>query len=103
MSLPICFLRKCPRTLNDDIPGLDGDLDPLGDVEQFLGVAVPNVSPYSSKSLIRVRCGQADFGRVCGACFRECASWEAATEQSPSWIDVHVLHLGMCCGLVLVD
>jgi hypothetical protein len=103
MSFPTCFLRKSPRTLNDDIPGLDGDLDPLGDVEQFLGVAVPNVSPCSAKSLIRVRCGQADFGRVCDACFRGCNAWEAATEQSLSWTNVHVLHLGMCCGLVLVD
>jgi hypothetical protein len=31
-------------TLNDDIPGLDGDLDPLGDFEQFLGVAVAQLS-----------------------------------------------------------
>lgn len=27
-------------TLDDDIPGLNGDLDPLGDVEQFLRVAI---------------------------------------------------------------
>lgn len=62
-------LRNCPLTLNDDIPGLDGDLDPLGDVEQFLGVAVPIVSPCPSKSLIVLRCELSDFDRRCGACF----------------------------------
>jgi hypothetical protein len=35
---------RLPLTLNDDIPGLDGDLDPLGDLEQFLGVAVVPLS-----------------------------------------------------------
>jgi hypothetical protein len=30
--------------LDDDIPGLDGDLDPLGDFEQFLRVAVKRLS-----------------------------------------------------------
>jgi hypothetical protein len=30
--------------LDDDIPGLDGDLDPLGDFEQFLRVAVVRLS-----------------------------------------------------------
>jgi hypothetical protein len=34
----------CAPTLNDDVPGLDGDLDPLGDLEQFLGVAVAQLS-----------------------------------------------------------
>jgi hypothetical protein len=32
------------RALNDDIPGLDGDLDPLGDFEQFLRVAAARLS-----------------------------------------------------------
>ena len=31
-------------TLNNDVPGLDSDLDPLGDLEQFLGMAVKNLS-----------------------------------------------------------
>lgn len=31
-------------TLDDDIPGLNGDLDPLGDFEQFLGVAIAQLS-----------------------------------------------------------
>jgi hypothetical protein len=51
-------VRTIPLTLDDDIPGLDGDLDPLGDVEQFLGVAVPNVSQSSPMSRIAaVRAG----------------------------------------------
>ena len=33
-------------TLNYDIPGLDVDLDPLGDLEQFLGVAVVPMSAH---------------------------------------------------------
>jgi len=38
------MLARLPLTLNDDIPGLDGDLDPLGDLEQFLGVAINPLS-----------------------------------------------------------
>ena len=37
---------KNPLTLNNDIPGLDGDLDPLGDLEKFLGVAVAQLSVH---------------------------------------------------------
>jgi hypothetical protein len=49
LAMHVCHqMRRCPLTLNDDIPGLDGDLDPLGDFKQFLGVTVPNVSPSSS-------------------------------------------------------
>lgn len=33
-------------TLNNDIPGLDGDLDPLRDLEKFLGVAVAQLSVH---------------------------------------------------------
>lgn len=36
--------RKRTPTLNDNVPGLDGDLDPLGDLEQFLRVAVAQLS-----------------------------------------------------------
>lgn len=34
------FGELASGTLNDDIPGLDSNLDPLGDLEQFLGVDV---------------------------------------------------------------
>jgi hypothetical protein len=40
---------------------------------------------------------------VCGASFRGYNSWDAATEQWLPWLDVHVLHLGVCCGLAVVD
>jgi hypothetical protein len=73
----------CPLTLNDDIPGLDGDLDPLGDLEQFLGVAVPYVSPCPPN--LEMLCGQARmdlramrmFGRVV---LEPAASWSQARE-----------------------
>jgi hypothetical protein len=38
------FLMRCALTLNDNVPGLDGDLDPLGDCEKFLRVAVALLS-----------------------------------------------------------
>lgn len=38
------FICNCALTLNDNVPGLDGDLDPLGDLEQFLGVAMVQLS-----------------------------------------------------------
>jgi hypothetical protein len=51
-------LRKCPLTLDNDIPGLDGDLDPLGDLEQFLGVAVPtSAHVHPNLELFAVRVG----------------------------------------------
>ena len=43
-------------TLDNDIPGLDGDLDPLGDLEQFLRVAVL-VSALVHPCLDVLRCG----------------------------------------------
>ena len=45
LSMPVlCMCCGCAPTLNDNVPGLDGDLDPLGDLEQFLGVAVAQLS-----------------------------------------------------------
>lgn len=38
------FVDLQALTLNDDIPGLDGDLDSLGDIELFLGVAIAELS-----------------------------------------------------------
>jgi hypothetical protein len=37
---------KNPLTLDNDIPSLDGDLDPLGDFKKFLGVAVAQLSVH---------------------------------------------------------
>jgi len=36
------WLNDLPLTFNDHISGLDGDLDSLGDFEQFLGMAARN-------------------------------------------------------------
>jgi hypothetical protein len=41
------LLESATGTLNDNVPGLDGDLDPLGDLEQFLRVAVAKCQPRS--------------------------------------------------------
>jgi hypothetical protein len=60
LVLTSIILRRGQLTLNDDIPGLNGDLDPLGDLEQFLGVAVPHVSPCSSISRICCDAGGRD-------------------------------------------
>jgi len=40
-------LHLLALTLNDDIPGLNRDLDPLGDLEQFLGVAVAQLLAHA--------------------------------------------------------
>lgn len=56
VSIEILHPYNCRLTLNDDVPGLDGDLDPLGDLEQFLGVAISLVSP-SPYFLLLLRCG----------------------------------------------
>jgi hypothetical protein len=101
VSIHVHYLRHALLTLNDDISGLDGDLDPLGDFEQFLGVAIPNVSPYPSIS--RSDAMRAGGGIVGGYGLGRCRgdSRNAATAQSLRWIDVHVLHLEGCCGLVV--
>lgn len=90
----------CRLTLNDNVPGLDGDLDPLGDFEQFLGVAVV---PMLAHVQIFFQC--CDAGRPSAAIVRgwigECSiGCDAAAEEFESQVDVHVLHLG---GLLRVS
>ena len=41
---PSIQYSQCALTLNDNVPGLDGDLDPLGDFKKFLRVAVTRLS-----------------------------------------------------------
>jgi hypothetical protein len=93
-------LRNCPLTLYDDISGLDGDLDPLGDVKQFLGVAVPlSASVHAILNLC-------DAGRR----MRRFGGWSEVSSifvvrlcdmRSQAWADVHVLHLEVGCGLAV--
>lgn len=96
------FLYLVALTLNDDIPGLDGDLDPLGDLEQFLGVAVAQLLAHVQAI------GQSRYVRaVCvwdklrsSSCERYwCAIWRLECRDLE--VDVHVLHLEGCCGLAL--
>lgn len=56
--LPQSKSRLCALTLNNDVTGLDGDLDPRRDLEQFLGVAVAQLSAHvhAIQSFSLVRC-----------------------------------------------
>jgi hypothetical protein len=74
-------LHNCALTLNNDVPGLDGDLDPLGDVEQFLRVAVAQLSAkfIAVCGCAVVRDLEASDGRRAGD-----ISWNAALRESYS-------------------
>jgi len=96
------FLRACENrepTLNDNVPGLDGDLDPLGDLEQFLGVAVAQLSvPIVHLQCVGARAAQITAKRP----IRVCEIRAAQRFGGAAWMaDVHVLHLGGCCGLAM--
>ena len=88
--------------LNDDIPGLDGDLDPLGDFEQFLRVAVERLSVQFVQfefcdALVRARFDyvqEPGFEKLCA---------NRRIERCGREIDIHVLHLEGCCWLAIVD
>ena len=76
MDIPT-YLRTCPHALDNNVPGLDGDLDPLRDIKQFLGVAVIPMSAHvypifdlcdaGRRNRIRVRCGFESVNRDRGA------------------------------------
>lgn len=78
VSSSTSILRNCPLTLYDDISGLDGDLDPLGDVKQFLGVAVP-MSACVHAILYLYDAGGWRVELAGGAEYRGCCACDCAT------------------------
>lgn len=91
----------CVRTLNDNVPGLDGDLDPLGDLEQFLRVAAHCQfhSCLSCSRALEPRNVESHCGR--SPRVRDCATQRFDHGAAKRFRDnVHVLHLG---GLLWVS
>jgi hypothetical protein len=86
--------------LDDDVPGLDGDLDSLRNLERFLGVA----ALLSAKVLgILMFCVFCDWDPIMEASIdpwerENCAMRRVGNRNRR--VDVHVLHLEGCCGLV---
>jgi hypothetical protein len=96
--------RNCQLTLNGNVPGLNVDLDPLGDLEQFLGVAVAQLSAQ----VLHVPCPKRPLGMcvtqgkgVCGVDFERRERAIVRFECRIGVNNVHVLHLEGCCGLAV--
>jgi hypothetical protein len=93
----------CAPTLNDNVPGLDGDLDPRGDIKQFLGVAVAHLSvQFSTSSWLCDALCQGSLGLRPDFEFRENKNGAARRfDGADRVVNVHVLHLGGCCWLAM--
>lgn len=94
------YFAWCALTLDNNVPGLDADLDPLGDFKQFLGVAVAHLSANVHPPWC--------FAINAAACIFQNARRHTKRDESRGMhrfgrrermVNVHVLHLGGCCGL----
>jgi hypothetical protein len=102
MNLPFRIINGA-LTLNDYVPGLDGDLDPLGNFESLLRVAVVRLLA----EVLAVRCfATCAIGLGRGASIEQFEGENCAVRRFGSRVpgaNVHVLHLDGCCELVVLN
>lgn len=95
MSVMFKYLFYAKLTLNDHITGLDGDLDALGNLEQFLRMAMAQLSAQFLRAVYWPCLWRAMRDPILGAKFPTFSPEICGVAREFERVRVHVLHL---CG-----